>query len=822
MNKTHLACLIASLLSGYTTATFAAEESKDTKDDNNPVERIIVTGTSKGRVEAETPQSVTSFGEVKLAKLTASSQADVLRYIPGIKVEGGGGEVATNLQVRGLPSAGQFQFTPLLYDGSPTLSAFGLNSSAFDVYYRNDLGIQRVEFARGGVSNLFGPGSVAGVINYISKKGTDTPEGTFQVELAEEGRLRTDFYTSGPLSDNGLYYAVSGYYRYDEGPIDTGLPTKGYQLRGNIHKEFEDGSGYLTFYGQAIDDKVQFFLPLPLNGADRSRLTGNDGSEVFSTQTVHASHLSYDTPNGRFETPIGDGVVTEGGSFSIDFHREISPDWFINAKAKYASYEHQFNLFLDGDGIVNVPETLGEYLANRNLGDLSNASFTYADSGQAVAAGDLLFANRLLDRNRPATDFSAEFSVVHNRSWGDFDHTFTLGSFVSRAEADDDNVITTYLGEFSSRPRLVNLTVNDVNGSISGVAGTNVTMVQNGLSNAGVTYSNKTTSARRSAIYFADQFENEDWVFDVGFRWEHIKGTISAEGSQVVSMSDDITIAPDIRNVKAGNGQYTYGEVSTSDVAVSAAALYKLTDNMNVYANLSRGFFFPEIRGVRFNQFGEPSSYEAEIIQQAEIGAKYWEGDFYGSAALFATNLDDRRTVDFVNDGNGGVIEKPILQSTEAYGIEFVGRYALTDEWSIDGNVTFQDHEFTQYDANPDVVGSELRRKPNIMVNTGLYYDNGEYDFSLMHSYNGKNFANDSNSVELDDFHLVRLDAGYTMEFSNDQRLRISLAVFNLLDSDGITEGSPRQGNAQSNSSAYFVGRPILPRRVTLRVRYDF
>ena len=114
------------------------------------------------------------------------------------------------------------------------MSSFGLNSSAYDVYYRNDLGIDRLEFVRGGVSNLFGPGSVAGLINYISKTGAEDPERKVQLECAEEDRTRGDFCGQRPLGELNLFYAFSGYYRYDEGPIDTDLDTEGFQLRGNL------------------------------------------------------------------------------------------------------------------------------------------------------------------------------------------------------------------------------------------------------------------------------------------------------------------------------------------------------------------------------------------------------------------------------------------------------------------------------------------------------------------------------------------------------------------------------------------------------------
>lgn len=221
-----------------TTLPVMAQEAEEQDKD---FEQIIVTGTSVARAEADTPAKTTLIPEEAIARRGFSSQANILLTVPGIKVEGGGGEVATNAFVRGLPSGGQFQFTPLNYDGLPAFQS-GMTSSAQDVYYRPDIGIERVEFVGGGASNLFGPGSVAGIINYISKTGSDEAESTVQVEVAEEGRLRTDFFTSGPLStDDELYYAFSGYYRHDEGPLDTGLDTKGYQVRGNIKKLLDDG-----------------------------------------------------------------------------------------------------------------------------------------------------------------------------------------------------------------------------------------------------------------------------------------------------------------------------------------------------------------------------------------------------------------------------------------------------------------------------------------------------------------------------------------------------------------------------------------------------
>ena len=803
-----------------TSWTVTAQEAKP-EGEANQLEEIVVTGTSLARSAVDTPLAVTTFDESRLAKLTASSQADILNSVPTIKAEGGGGEVAANVFIKGLPSGGQYQFTPLMYDGMPVFSSFGLNSSAFDVYYRNDLGIERLEFVRGGVSNLFGPGSVAGLINYISKTGTDTPERKVQLEVADENRVRGDFALSGPLSsDAGLYYALSGFYRTDEGPIKTGNDTKGFQLRGNLKKEFADDSGSITLFAQYIDDQAQFYLPIPLDGSSRERIRGNDGDEVEQVETSQVDGMSYNVPGGIFSSSIGDGAATKDGSFGIAFEKDLGNGWGINSKARYASYDHVFDFFLDGDGLVNVPETQAAFLnpaaagtrTTRGLPAVSlPGTFTYADTGEAVPANALLFPNRFIDRDRPADDMSIEANLTKSMQLGAFEHAFTLGAFYADAEAKDFNVTTMYLADFENEARLVNLTLSD--GTI---------ISRNGLLNPGVGYVNNKHEAQRQAIYLADQMQSDKFIFDVGARFESIDGDIRRERSATV-VTDPTTpsLSPVQRDVVWGTGEFLTGSVDTDEWAVALGALYKLTDSVNVYANAARGFFFPELRAVQFNSLNQPQSYTAEIIKQAEVGVKYIGDRLSGTLSALYTELNDRRAVSFVNGPNGSVIERVNIVSTESYGLEADFNFRLLDNLSLEGNVTWQEHEFTKFDTNPLFIGNELLRQPNLLYNLGLYYDDGRFDAALYNTHTGDNFTTESNLISLDAYDIVRLGAGYTFDWA-DMHARVGIDVYNLLDDDGITEGSPRQDTAQAASGAYFVGRPVLPRRYTLRFTVDF
>lgn len=762
-------------------------------EDRLALDEVVVTGTFTGRTQKNSPMSLTVLSGTQLARLSSNSQADILRTVPGITAEGGGGEVATNLFVRGFPSGGQYAFTPLNIDGMPVLSTFGLNSSAHDVYFRNDIGLRSLEFVRGGSATLQGAGSVAGIVNYQSIRGSDEADNKVQLEWAEGGRLKTDFLSSGSIG-NGLYYAVSGFYRYDEGPLETGLPTRGYQLRGNVKKLFNEGNSSLIISMQKIDDNVQFYLPYPLDNSDADNVVrpiGNDGEEIYTMLSSQLKDYSFDTPFGRFKSPIGDGVTTNGQFVMAELNHSFGSDWRLSAKTKAASYDHWFNLFLDGDGTHNTPESQESYLSDRDIP--SNAAFTYTDNGSTLAGGDLLFENRVLDRQRDMEELVGEINLTKSVN----NHNITIGTFMANTKALDNNWIHNVLGDFSNSPRAVGVTYIDTLGNPT-------THSASGYVNgSGRQTSNKTLQSSKIAGYIADEIKFDKFDLDIGLRWEKAIGIVSLENG-------------------VGSNNFNKGRVEASDVAVVIGGLYRLNNSVNLYANASRGYFFPQLRSLKFDG-GAVQSYATESVIQGEIGAKYGSAKLAGTAAVFYNTLSDRRNVDLVNDGMGGITESIQLQSTRTFGLETSLNYNIASGINAYGNFTYQAHEFTEVEGNDDQVGNSIARIPNIMGMAGISYDNNSFDANLSSNFLGSKYANNANSVELDGFNIVRLDAGYKLGLGKgDESVRLGVSVFNLLDASGVTEGSPRQGNSQVAGGNFFVGRPILPRRIFLRATFDF
>ena len=102
------------------------------------------------------------------------------------------------------------------------------------------------------------------------------------------------------------------------------------------------------------------------------------------------------------------------------------------------------------------------------------------------------------------------------------------------------------------------------------------------------------------------------------------------------------------------------------------------------------------------------------------------------------------------------------------------------------------------------------------ILSSSLYAVNAKFDAGIIYNYTGKKFSNDANSIELDAIGLASLNLGYTFDLGeNGETMRIGSQVFNLFNSDGITEGSPRLNNNQTEEE-FFVGRPVLPTRVFL------
>lgn len=777
------------------------------KETENSLGTLVVTATNAKRTQFETPMSITSLNSKDIENRKFNSTADIFRGIPGIVTENSGGAVASNVYVRGLPTGGQYILTPIHIDGMPVLGTTGLNSSATDVYYRNDMGIGKIETVLGGVSNLYGSGSVVGLINILSKTGNDIPTTTIQTEYSTPGRVQLDLHTSGSLSKN-MYYSLATTYRYDNGPIKTGLISQGYQIRGNVKKNFDNGD-QLTFYFQHINDKVQYYLPYPIDSTF-TRPKGWDGEDIYSLITKDVEELSVKTPDGVYKSKGANGILTNGGYFMTDFKHSFENDLKIDFKVKAAKYYHEFNFFnLSGSGANPAPQQ--NFATSRFGTNISNITYSYASDGTILNPKALVLVNNITDRIRPVDDLAAQATVSKNLEIGKTSHSITSGIYLSNTNAGDFNFQINYLSEFNNSARIINLAYTDA-------AGIRKSFTNNGVVSA-PQYINRNSSSFKKALFLTDEIKlNDKFRVDLGLRYEGQDAVINSEKrASAITNSDGIS-------VNWGSGNFDRFNLSANDLAISVASNYAISKSLAIYGNFSKGYYFPELRSfnvVYVNNLPQYPKLETEKIKQAEIGAKFYKEKITASMAFYYEELNNRRSVAYVLTA-GVVNQNTFITSAKALGIESAIMYKISKNFTASGSLTYTNSEYTDFQQNKNLIGNRIPRRPLLMNDLSLEYRVKSFSVRMNNFYNGTRFADDANATEFPPYNLTRADVSYTIKGKKNETIVLNAGIFNLFDNAGITEGSFTSGTTQLNNQKYFIGRPVLPRSFYIRTTFTF
>lgn len=154
--------LLAAMLSG--SQLYAQQDSTKNLDD------VVVTATKYPIKQSLTGKVLTVISKQQLEQAPGKTLAEVLNSQGGLIVTGISNAPGTNqdLYMRGA-SAGK---TLILLDGIPVYDVSGI-SGAYDLNFISIDQVERIEILKGSQSTLYGSDAIAGVINIISKKGSN-------------------------------------------------------------------------------------------------------------------------------------------------------------------------------------------------------------------------------------------------------------------------------------------------------------------------------------------------------------------------------------------------------------------------------------------------------------------------------------------------------------------------------------------------------------------------------------------------------------------------------------------------------------------------
>jgi len=165
----------------------------------------VVTVTDREMPLAETSASVTVLDQEYIRNSHADTAAELLRTVPFLAIaQSGANGGLTTVSIRG----GKTNFTLVMIDGIPVNDITNLLGGAFDFSSLPIDNIERVEIVRGPLSSVYGSDAIAGVINFISRKGSKSPVLDITGEFGSFFARQAEIDTAGTWK--ALQYATGG------------------------------------------------------------------------------------------------------------------------------------------------------------------------------------------------------------------------------------------------------------------------------------------------------------------------------------------------------------------------------------------------------------------------------------------------------------------------------------------------------------------------------------------------------------------------------------------------------------------------------------
>ncbi len=178
----------------------------------NQLSEVVVTASRSPRKQSETGKVVRVISSTQLAQSQGRTLPELLNNIAGLTI-GGNGNNPGDIKAVYLRGAGAGN-TLILIDGVAVNDASSI-SGEYDISAIPIDQIERIEILKGGNSTLYGSDAVAGVINIITKKGTDQWRSNMILSGGSYGTSRQAFALNGALGATKI--ALNASHQYSDG-----------------------------------------------------------------------------------------------------------------------------------------------------------------------------------------------------------------------------------------------------------------------------------------------------------------------------------------------------------------------------------------------------------------------------------------------------------------------------------------------------------------------------------------------------------------------------------------------------------------------------
>lgn len=810
----------------------------------NAVEEVVVTGRAGSEVQkkVEASYAITTVSEEKLRLQSPVSVAEVLKNVPGFWVEASGGVGGANIRARGIPIEG-YAAIGLQEDGLPVQHDGGLGFLNTDFSFRLDQTVQRVEVVRGGPSSIFTSYAPAGVVNFITRRGSDHFEGVAKVEVGDYGLYRGDAWVGGPIA--GFRTSLGGFYRRDDGVRDPGWTAdKGGQIRASIGRDFENGS--VDFDVKHVEDKTIFYLPIPLtfdSDGDTAGVPGFDPN--FGTLAgPETAHLTFRTAQGPFNFDQTRG--SDLGLTQYTFKGQINfAGWELHEGLRYHDTDFTRAALFPNTPLTGAARIAQELTPARAALGVTSGGLTYVNGGQpfdlAAQNGNGLVMDAFL-RQQDITlkEWINDTRLQRRFQAGDQVHDVALGFYYAKAEETFDQHGAAVLIDIQDNARLLNLQGLNAAGQVI------ANFTENGFTRYGSQFNNAEGNSKTYAFYASDEWHITDKLrLDLGARWEKIELAGRNQRSAAINLNQSPSFADD--NALSGTGVFDALDRKFDGWSGTIAVNYQFQPAIGAFARYTRAFRLPSLGDFITNPTN--TAPRTQKFDLAEAGLKIEQRMFSAYLTAFYSGFDSQGFSETRYDqATNSYVSFTQFAASRAYGFELEATVRPTEMFDVAFNATVQDPTVEDFIFNQrvakvagacqlpsdtatagadclrafDFSGHQQTRNPKVTarVTPGVNLLDGRLRAQVEVQYYGKRFSDLANSLVIPDYTMLNAQ----VRFNLNDHLSFYAYGTNLTNEIGLTEGNPRAGQFISGETGarYYLARPELGRAFRAAVLYRF
>jgi outer membrane receptor protein involved in Fe transport len=679
-----MAATLAALQAGVAFAQTAP--AADTAGDGLKLDQIVITGTATRTSKMRQSVSVSTLGAEQIERTQATSAADLLRSIPGVRSESSGGEGNANINVRGVPlSAGGARYVQLQEDGLPILMFGDIAFGTADQFVRADYSIDRLEVIRGGSASTLATNSPGGIINFISKTGAEKGGAAGLSVGLDTRQIRLDANYGGSLGARTTFH-VGGFQRVGEGGRPTGFNAEnGGQIRGNITHKLDNG--YIRVSFKSLDDRTPTFLPVPVRtvNGEIQQIGGIDPRKAFFITPSLARDSTLNRDGSFTSSNTRDGLRVQSTGFGVEAVFDLGNGYsFENRFRKTANSGRFIGLFpSDNGGATNF---FTGVLFNTSLDDLGNTfndskvskTFDMGGGSKATVAGGLFFGVQ---------------NVAQTWFWNRY--RFPL------------------VGNGAQ-------TVNAVGAPSSAPIGDGFTTF------GGCCVRQFDVQYTTAAPYASVAWESGPINVDASVRYDKQKASgYTQQGSGATRNWDPASQ----RTVN-----YTVDHTS-----YSVGGNYAFTRNLAAFARISDGVSFSADRLLYGNPLDGSTPIATNKVQQFEGGVKWRQGGLSAFVTAFNAKTDE--------SNYEVTTQRSTSNKYDSKGIELEAAAGFGD-FRLIGGVTLTDAKITA-STDAATVGKTPRRQADLVWQLAPTYTFGDFEVGAAIVGTSKSYGDDANTITL-------------------------------------------------------------------------